>query len=145
MNDKDLSITFTVDEDPDQVFEAINDVRSWWSGDIDGVTDKLGSRFTYTYEDMHQSTQEITDLVPGELVAWRVVEGRIRFVEDETEWTDTVLRFDIAPRGAMTEVRFTHVGLVPESECFDRCSTAWQHYIATSLRDRVTGRTGDPR
>ena len=32
MNDKGLSIAFTVDEDPDQVFAAINDVRSWWSG-----------------------------------------------------------------------------------------------------------------
>jgi len=95
MNDKGLSIAFTVDEDPDQVFAAINDVRSWWSGDIDGITDEIGSQFTYSYEDMHQSTQQITDLVPGELVIWRVVEGRIRFVKDETEWTNTVIRFDI--------------------------------------------------
>ena len=141
MNDKELSIAFTVDEDPDQVFAVINDVRSWWSGDIDGITDEIGSQFTYSYEDMHQSTQQITDLVPGELVIWRVVEGRLRFVKDETEWTNTVIRFDITPRGPKTELRFTHVGLVPDSQCFESCLTAWHHYVGTSLRNRVTSRT----
>ena len=144
MNDKSLSIAFTVDEDPDQVFAAINDVRSWWSGEIDGITDELGSRFTYTYEDMHQSTQQITDLIPGELVIWHVVDGRLRFVKDETEWTDTVIRFDITPKGPKTEVRFTHLGLVPDYECFDSCSSAWSHYVGNSLRNRVTSGTADP-
>jgi hypothetical protein len=138
MNDQSLSIAFTVDEDPDQVFAAINDVRSWWSGDIDGITDEIGSEFTYTYEDMHHSTQRITNLVPGQLITWHVVEGSIRFVKDETEWTNTVIRFDITPRSPKTEVRFTHVGLVPDSECFDSCSTAWRYYVGTSLRTRVT-------
>jgi len=144
MNDKSLSIAFTVEEDPEQVFAAINDVRSWWSGDIDGITNEIGSRFTYTYEDMHQSTQQITDLVPGELVTWRVVEGRIRFVKDETEWTNTVIRFDITPRGPKTELRFTHLGLLPDAECFDSCSAAWHHYVGTSLRHRVTSGTDNP-
>ena len=90
MNDQSLSIAFTVDEDPDQVFAAINDVRSWWAGDIDGITDKIGSEFTYTYEDMHRSTQRITDLVPGRLVTWRVVEGSIRFVA----WSSALSRPD---------------------------------------------------
>jgi len=139
MNDQSLSIGFTVDEDPEQVFAAINDVRSWWSGDIDGTTDEIGSEFTYTYEDLHHSTQRIIDLVPGRLVTWHVVEASIRFVEDETEWTNTVIRFDITPRGPRTEVRFTHVGLVPDSECFDSCSTAWTYYVGTSLRNRVSG------
>jgi hypothetical protein len=144
MNDKSLSIAFTVDARPDQVFAAINDVRSWWSGEIDGITDELGSRFTYTYEDMHQSTQQITDLIPGELVIWHVVDGRLRFVKDETEWTDTVIRFDITPKGPKTEVRFTHLGLVPDYECFDSCSSAWSHYVGNSLRNRVTSGTADP-
>lgn len=138
MSDTDLEITFTVDQDPHAVFAAINDVRSWWAGDIEGVTDVLGSTFTYSVADMHQSTQEITELVPGELVAWRVVEGRIQFVEDESEWTDTVVRFEITPRGGTTEVRFTHIGLVPEIECFESCSSAWRYYVGTCLRNQLT-------
>jgi hypothetical protein len=144
MNDKSLTIAFTVEADPDQVFAAINDVRSWWSGEIDGTTDQLGSTFTYTYEDMHESTQLITDLIPGELVIWHVVKGRIRFVKDEAEWTDTAIRFDIIPQGPHTEVRFTHIGLSPDFECFDSCSNAWSYYVGASLRNRITRGRADP-
>jgi hypothetical protein len=93
---------------------------------------------------MHQSTQQVTDLMPGELVIWHVVDGRLPFVKDETEWTDTVIRFDITPKGPKTEVRFTHHGLVPDYECFDSCSSAWSHYVGNSLRNRVTSGTADP-
>jgi hypothetical protein len=144
MNDKSLSIAFTVEADPDQVYAAVNDVRSWWSGEIDGTTDQLGSTFTYTYEDKHHSTQLITELIPGELVIWHVVEGRIRFVKDETEWTDTAIRFDIIPHGPHTEVRFTHIGLSPDSECFDSCSNAWSYYVGARLRNRIRRGRANP-
>ncbi len=142
MNTTDLSFTVTVDQDPDQVFAAINDVRSWWAGDIDGPTDVLGATFTYSVADMHQSTQLVTELVPGELVTWRVVDGHIRFVEDESEWTGTVVRFEITPRPGGSEVRFTHHGLVPDIECFESCSSAWRYYVGTCLRDRLTTAAG---
>ncbi len=138
MSSQDLSLTFTVDEDPDHVFAVINDVRSWWAGDIDGVTDVLGATFTYSVADLHQSTQQITELVPGELVSWRVVDGLIRFVEDQSEWTDTVVRFEIAPSDVGTQVRFTHIGLVPDIECYESCSSAWRYYVGTCLRNRLT-------
>ena len=31
------------------------------------------------------------------------------------------------------EIRFTHLGLVPDYECFDNCSDAWGFYINDSL------------
>ena len=46
--------------------------------------------------------------------------------------------FDIARKGSKTELRFTHVGLVPEHECFDTCSNAWGFYINNSLRRLIT-------
>jgi hypothetical protein len=41
-------------------------------------------------------------------------------------------------------VRFTHVGLVPQQECFDSCSPAWNFYIATSLHNWIATGHGDP-
>jgi hypothetical protein len=47
MSDQNYSISFAVDQSPELVFNAINNVRGWWSGEIEGQTDKLGAEFTY--------------------------------------------------------------------------------------------------
>src|SRR5438477_13087766 len=75
---------FSVDEAPHEVIAAINNVRGWWSGDIEGSTDQLGAEFTYRYEDVHWSEQRITELVPGKKVVWLVLASHLRFVEDKT-------------------------------------------------------------
>jgi hypothetical protein len=83
-------------------------------------------------------------LIPGEKVAWHVLDGYLDFAEDKTEWTGTDMTFDISNKGDKTEVRFTHVGLVPDVECFDNCSNAWGFYINGSLRKLITTGTGEP-
>jgi hypothetical protein len=139
----DFIATFTVDQTPEEVFAAINNVRGWWSGEIEGSTDKLGDVWTYRYRDIHYSKQEITELVPGKRVVWHVVDGFLNFTEDKTEWTGTDIAFDVSPKGDQTEVRFTHLGLVPEFECFDNCSNAWGFYIKSSLRDFIATGKGE--
>ena len=140
----DFTATFTVDQTPEEVFAAINNVRGWWSGEIEGSTDKLGDVWTYRYQDIHYSKQEITELVPGQRVVWHVLDGFLNFTEDKTEWTGTDIAFDLSPKGNQTEVRFTHLGLVPEFEYFDNCSNAWGFYIKSSLRDFITTGQGQP-
>src|SRR5271154_6094705 len=144
MNDQNLTITFTVDQTPEQAFAAINDVRGWWSGDIEGSTDKLGDEFTYRYKDVHYSKQKITEFIPGEKVVWLVLDGYLGFVEDKTEWKGTHITFEVSKKGEQTEVRFTHVGLVPDYECFDKCSNAWSFYIRGSLRSLIVTGKGEP-
>src|SRR5579863_2691029 len=73
MKNQDLNHSFTVNKTPKEVFDAINNVRGWWSGQIDGKTEKLGDEFTYRYKDFHRSTQKITESVPGKKVVWTVL------------------------------------------------------------------------
>jgi uncharacterized protein YndB with AHSA1/START domain len=140
----DFTATFTVDKTPEEVFAAIINVPGWWSGAIEGNTSKLGDVWTYRFRDIHYSTQEITKFVPGQRIVWHVLDSFLNFTKDEAEWTGTDIAFDIFPDGDQTEVRFTHMGLVPEFECFDNCSNAWGFYINGSLRDLITTGQGQP-
>ncbi len=138
---KNYSTSFTVDQTPQAVFRAINNVRGWWSGEIEGDTDKLGAEFTYRYEEVHRSKQKVTEFVPGEKVVWRVLEGDLQFVNQKSEWKGTDIVFDISAKAGKTEVRFTHVGLVPDFECYGACSNAWGALIRNNLRNLiVTGK-----
>lgn len=139
-----FTTTFTVDQTPEEVFVAINNVRGWWSGDIEGRTDQLGAEFTYRYEDVHYSKQRITELTPGKKVVWLVLDSFLNFTKDKTEWNGTEITFEISKKGDKTELRFTHQGLVPAFECFNDCSTAWGFYINSSLRRLITTGQGEP-
>lgn len=125
---------FLVDRTPDEVYRAINEVRSWWSGTIDGDTDRLGGEFRYRYMDLHDSRQKVTGLVPGKQVVWRVTDGWLAFTKSKGEWKGTEVIFDITPRDGRTEVRFTHLGLSPTCECYQACSGGWDAIIKGNLR-----------
>src|SRR5581483_9707005 len=103
---KDFTITLLVDSTPEQVFDAINNVQQWWSGENEGRTDRLGE-FVHRHGDMHRCTVKVTELVPGKKVHWHVVDNEFNFVKDKSEWKDTDIVFEIAKRGGKTELRFT--------------------------------------
>jgi uncharacterized protein YndB with AHSA1/START domain len=144
MNNQDFVTTFAVDQTPEEVFDAINNVRGWWAGEIDGSTDELWAEFTYRYKDVHRSNQKITEFVPGKKIVWHVLESHLDFVKDKTEWNGTDIIFEIARKDGKTELRFTHVGLIPVCECYGGCSSAWGSYINDSLRSLITTGKGQP-
>jgi uncharacterized protein YndB with AHSA1/START domain len=144
MTDQNFQTSFIVPQSPAAVFDAITNVRGWWSEDVQGATDVVGSVFDYAYRDVHRAQIRVTELVPGQRVAWHVVKNHFNFTQDQTEWTGTDIVFDITPVQGGTQLRFTHIGLVPEYECFDVCSNGWGTYIGGSLRALITTGTGMP-
>jgi len=139
-----FTTTFTVDQTPEEVFAAVNNVRGWWSGNIEGKTDKLSEEWTYRYKDFHYSKQKITQLVPGKKVVWLVLDSYLDFVKDKTEWNGTKITFEISKKDEKTELRFTHLGLIPEYECYDDCSNACGSYVNGSLRSLIMKGKGQP-
>jgi hypothetical protein len=153
MAKSDFTTTLLVDQTPKQAFDAINNVRGWWSEEIEGNTSKLNDEFNYHFEDIHRCKIKITESVPGKKVEWLVLDnyfkpgifnGNDKSATDENEWKDTKIIFEITEKDNKTQIRFTHLGLVPQFECFDACSSGWTHYIRESLLNLITTGKGEP-
>jgi hypothetical protein len=138
MSTQDFSTTILVDQKPAEVFNAINNVSDWWFGEIQGSTQKLNDEFIYKYETFHYSKQKVSELIPNKKIVWLVTESSLSFVEDKSEWTGTKIIFDITEKDNKTQVRFTHQGLVPKSECYTECSNAWSGIIRNNLYKLIT-------
>jgi uncharacterized protein YndB with AHSA1/START domain len=139
-----FTTSFTVDRSPLEVFAAVSDVRAWWLEQIEGDPTQVGAEFGFSVPGVHRSRLQVTELDPGERVVWRVLENSMSFVQDQSEWVGTDIRFDLAAVDGGTAVRFTHVGLTPEDQCYDVCSHAWAMYLEGSLRRLLTTGQGSP-
>lgn len=141
---KNFNITISVDKTPEEVFNAINNVRGWWSEEIEGNTDKLNEVFSYHYRDIHLSKIKVVELIPGKKVVWHVLDNYFNFIKDQSEWKNTKISFEINSKDGRTQLQFTHFGLVPDYECYEICNEAWTNYINNSLRSLITNGKGEP-
>ncbi|WP_353184251.1 SRPBCC domain-containing protein [Parapedobacter lycopersici] len=144
MENQHFNTEITFNATPQQVFQAVNQVRRWWSENITGDTDRLHGEFTYRYQDVHHCRIRITEWVPNEKVVWHVVDNYFNFTGDPREWTGTNIIFELSEKDGKTHLRFTHQGLVPSYECFQVCHDAWTHYIQGSLAALIRTGQGSP-
>lgn len=142
-SNRDYTISLTVNQSPDEAFAAINNVGGWWSGAIEGEANRPGAEFNYSVPSMHWSKQRVTEFIPGKKVVWHVLDAKLTFVKNKTEWKGTDIVFEIGKKNAKTELRFTHVGLAPDYECYESCSNAWGLLVNGNLRKLIT--TGKPQ
>ena len=144
MTSSNFTTTLLVDKTPEEAFNAINNVRGWWSEEIEGSTDKLNGEFTYHYKDVHRCKMKLIEFNPDKKVVWLVMDNYFNFTKDKSEWKGTKISFEISKKDKKTQIRFTHIGLVPEYECFDICSNAWSQYVQQSLLSLITTGKGQP-
>ena len=138
MAKKDFTTTILADKTPKEIFDAINNVRGWWQGSIEGNTNKLHDEFIYRMEEFHFSKQKLVEVIPNEKVVWLVTDSQLNFIKDKNEWTGTKIIFEISEKDNKTQLRVTHVGLVNGIECSDACSNAWSQLIQESLFSLIT-------
>ena len=141
---KDYHTSIMVHATAQEAFDAINNVRGWWTENLEGHSEKLNDEFTVRFGDVHVSTQKLVEFIPKKKVVWLVTDSRLNFIQKKDEWTNTSIVFELSERDSQTQVDFTHAGLVPSIECFDACSNAWGDYINNSLRNLVNTGKGQP-
>lgn len=144
LQNKSFTTTLLVAQTAKEVFDAINNVRGWWSASVEGITDQLNAEFVQYYRDIHIAKMKIIEFIPGKKLTWLVLDSHFSFTKDESEWTDTKICFEISKKGNQTQLLFTHLGLVPAYECFDICNGAWKELIKISLNNLITTGKGQP-
>ncbi|MCF0050483.1 SRPBCC domain-containing protein [Dyadobacter sp. LJ53] len=134
MKNQDFTTSIIVDQKPSDVYNAILNVRGWWSGlygeSFEGSSEKISDEFSFLAGGgMHYSKQKLVELEQDKKVVWLVTESNLTFLENANEWQGTRISFELYPEGEKTKVVFTHIGLVPEFECYDSCAPAWKGYV----------------
>lgn len=138
MKTSDFTVTLLVDQSPAEVIKAVGNPQNWWSGEVTGKATELNDEFSYRYKDLHYSRQRVVELVPEQKVVWMVTESELSYVEDRHEWTGTKITFEVTRQGDKTELRFSHLGLIPGVECYEACSTTWGQLVKQSLYNLIT-------
>ena len=140
MKRKDYTVTITVSKSPEEVFNSINNVSKWWGGkDFEGRSAELNDEFIIEHPGAHYSRQKLIRVIPNEKVVWLVTESYLNWIENNKgEWTNTKMVFDIMPKGDTTMLKFTHEGLIPDKECYERCAQGWNMVIKDWLFNFIT-------
>ena len=133
MNNNDFTTTLFVENSPEETFNNINNVRGWWTENVEGNSEKLDDEFTVRFGDVHVSTQKLVEVIKNKKVVWLVTDSKLNFIKKKDEWTNTTISFEIAEKAGKTQIIFKHIGLVPQIECYNDCTKGWGQYINGSL------------
>jgi Activator of Hsp90 ATPase homolog 1-like protein len=144
MENQNYTSTIVVDKPISEAFKSIQNYRGWWSEEIEGNTNVLGDTFFYHYKDVHLCKIKLEEVEVNKKLVYRVTENEFNFTKDKKEWVNTQLVFELTTENDKTKIVFTHIGLVPEYECYAVCNDAWTSYIQGSLKEYIETGKGNP-
>ncbi|MDQ3017971.1 MAG: SRPBCC domain-containing protein [Bacteroidota bacterium] len=160
MTTTNYTATLILDHSPKEVFDAITNVRGWWSEELKGNSSKLNDVFDYHFEDIHRCQMKLIEVIPDKKIVWLVTDNYFKpgifgespkdakvndnNADSRSEWIDTKVIFEISELGDQTQLNFTHDGLVPAFECYEACENGWNTYIRQSLSYLINTGKGMP-
>lgn len=145
MEKQNYMATIEVSQSANEAFKSINKVTEWWMENLEGNSEKLNDIFTVDFGDKNFVTHKLIEVIPNKKVVWLVTDCYLSWFNDKTEWTNTKMSFEISTTENGSQIKFTHIGLVPGIECYDMCVKGWDQYIKDSLLKLITEGEGQPQ
>ena len=137
--DRDFTSAKSIVASREQVLAALttpDGVAGWW-GTTSGSAGAVGDVLEVGFGTSRVITMQVASLEAGR------VEWFVERAPHTPEWDGTSIVFELAPAGDGTELRFRHVGLTPQFECYEMCHAGWTHYLASLVAYAESG-VGDP-
>jgi hypothetical protein len=126
-----------------EAFEKICKVNDWWTANFEGSAKKLNDIFTVRFGETFV-TFKILDAIPNKKIVWYVTDCLLPWLKDKKEWNDTKVVFEISENSGEIRIDMTHVGLMPEIECYENSKKGWDFFFRQSLLRLITTGKGLP-
>ncbi|HEX9508979.1 MAG TPA: SRPBCC domain-containing protein [Puia sp.] len=143
MEKQDFHSSITANVDAKRAFESISRVSEWWAKNFEGNSQKPGDVFTVHFGETFV-TFKVVEVVADKIFTWQVIDCHLHWLADKKEWKDTKIKWEVSTHDHATQIDFTHIGLVPEIECYDNCTKGWSFYVKESLFKLITEGKGLP-
>ncbi len=134
----DYSTLVRISASPEAVFRALTmELAEWW-GKMDHPVEKKGAVFTVSWGEPWYRF-EVIDYSPQRKLIWKCIDAN-QIIDNlegvQKEWVGTKLHWTIdAINSKEVELSLVHEGLVPTFTCYDFCSSTWDRFITTSLKE----------
>jgi hypothetical protein len=136
MTKENFTTTIEISGSSQEVFNSITkDVAKWWGGkDLEGSSTRLNDEFIIHHPGAHFSKQKVIEIIPDKKIVWLVTESKLSWLKNnQKEWTNTGMIFEINVVNDKTILCFTHKGLNPGLECYTLCKQGWTMVIEDYL------------
>lgn len=144
MKNQSYSSRITTSLSPQETLERISNVSQWWAKNFEGDTKSVGDVFTVRFKNGDRYKMKVAEITPNKKIVWDVIDADQTWHNDRDEWVGTKIIWEIVSQNNKTEVKMTHVGLVPEFECFEECNQGWDYLIKQSLQNLFDNDKGVP-
>lgn len=145
LNMKHYTKKLTVPVSDEKLFKSILNIPLWWSEMFEGTANAPGDRFTVRFGPSVHKTSLVEEIIPYRRITWNVVDAYVNIPElhDKTEWIGTKIIWEISPAETGCELKFTHMGLTPDVECYTICENGWNNFLQSLIAYTTSG-TGTP-
>lgn len=144
MKDKNYQSSITTSLSPEETMLRINQVSKWWAKDFEGESEDINDVFTIRFKSGDTYTCKVTKIIPSKKIVWDVIDSYQGWNSKPTEWNGTQIIWEITSENDNTLLQMTHIGLIPEFECFSSCRQGWDYLVKHSLQKLLNENEGVP-